>query len=150
VGVGTVYRHFPTKEALFVALLADTFASIAERARAALERKDAWEALTGMLWDAGESLATDRALTEAMAADLTAEPCPGELELAGIAGELMDRAKAAGDLRLDAVVEDIPMLMCGVGSATARPHPCDDAWRRHLAIVIDGLRARPDATPLPD
>jgi AcrR family transcriptional regulator len=150
VGVGTVYRHFPTKEALLVALLEETFASIAERARATLGQGSAWEAFTAILWDAGESLAGDRALTEAMAADLTAEPCPGELELASIATELMERAKASGDLRPDAMVEDIPMLMCGVGSATSRPHPCDTAWRRHLAILIDGLRARPDATPLPD
>jgi AcrR family transcriptional regulator len=149
VGVGTVYRHFPTKEALLVALLEETFASIAARARATLEHGSAWESLTAILWDAGESLAGDRALTEAMAADLTDEPCPGERELAAIATELMERAKAAGDLRPDAMVEDIPMLMCGVGAAMSRPHPCDASWRRHLAILIDGLRARPDATRLP-
>jgi hypothetical protein len=44
-------------------------------------------------------------------------------------------------MRPDVVVEDVPMLMCGVGSATSRPHPCEEAWRRHLAILIDGLRA---------
>ena len=36
------------------------------------------------------------------------------------------------------------MLMCGIGSATRKAHRCPDAWRRHLAIVLDGLRA---ATP---
>src|SRR5690242_1941153 len=61
VGVGTVYRHFPTKEALLWALAQDTFARIAERARALLEREDAWEAFTTLMWDAGESLAGDRA-----------------------------------------------------------------------------------------
>src|SRR5215210_3541406 len=132
VGVGTVYRHFPTKEALFVALLEDTFGQIAARARPALEGDDAWEVLTRIMWDAAESLARDRALAEALAADLTDEPCPGELELAEIARVLMERAKAAGDLRADAMVDDLPMLLCGVGSARGRAHACPGAWRRHL------------------
>jgi AcrR family transcriptional regulator len=141
VGVGTVYRHFPTKEALLEALSEDTFARIADRAREKLERPDAWDAFVELMWDAGDSLAGDRALTEVMAARAPGAPCPGQLELSSIAGELMQRAKDAGAMRPDVVVEDIPMLMCGVGSATTRPHPCQDAWRRHLAILIDGLRA---------
>jgi AcrR family transcriptional regulator len=149
VGVGTVYRHFPTKEALFVALLEDTFARIAERARGTLERDDAWAALTALMWDAAESLAGDRAFAEAMQADLQLEACPGQVELSTITETLIDRAKAAGAMRPDAVLEDIPMVMCGVGSASFRKHPCSDAWRRHLTIVLDGLRARPDCTPLP-
>jgi AcrR family transcriptional regulator len=149
VGVGTVYRHFPTKEALFVALLEDTFARIAKRARATLEHQDAWEAFTTLLWDAGESLAGDRALAEAMRADLSMQPCPGQLELADITRELIARAQAAGDMRPDAMLDDVPMLMCGIGSATYRDHACAESWRRHLAIVLDGLRARPDCTPLP-
>jgi AcrR family transcriptional regulator len=149
VGVGTVYRHFPTKEALFVALLEDTFAQIAGRTRPALDSDDAWAAFTAMLWDAGETLAGDRALVEAMAADLTDEPCRGQSELTQIAAELMERAKAAGDLRPDADIEDLPMLLCGLGHAAQRPHPSGAGWRRHLTILIDGLHARPDSTPLP-
>jgi AcrR family transcriptional regulator len=150
VGVGTVYRHFPTKEALFAALLEDTFARIAVRARGALEEDDVWRAFTALMWDAGESLAGDRALAEAMQADLSPEPCPGQLELGEIFAQLMARAQAAGTMRPDAVVDDIPMLMCGIGSATVRKHAFGAAWRRHLAIVLDGLRARSDLTPLPE
>jgi AcrR family transcriptional regulator len=141
VGVGTVYRHFPTKEALFVALLEDTFARVAERSRHALEDDDPWQAFARMMWDAGESLAGDRALTEAMQADLSTEPCPGQVELADITTELMHRAQAAGAMRPDAMLDDIPMLMCGIGTANCKPHTVPNAWRRHLAIVIDGLRA---------
>jgi AcrR family transcriptional regulator len=141
VGVGTVYRHFPTKEALLEALSEDRFARIAERAREKLDRPDAWDAFVELMWDAGHSLAGDRALTEVMAAREPGAPCHGQIELADIAAELMRRAKEAGDMRPDVVVEDIPMVMCGVGSATSRPHPCPDAWRRHLGILIDGLRA---------
>lgn len=151
VGVGTVYRHFPTKEALFQALREDTFARIATRSRALLDRDDAWQALTDMLWDAGHELAGDRALVEAMEADMPEAPCPGQTEMGEIGGELMRRAQAAGAMRPDAMIDDIPMLMCGIGAAAGRKqHACAASWQRHLAIVLDGLRARPDCTPLPE
>jgi AcrR family transcriptional regulator len=149
VGVGTVYRHFPTKEALFAALLEDTFARIAERSRAALDNDDPWTAFAALMWDAGESLAGDRALAEAMRADLALQPCSGQVEIAAIASELMERAKAQGAMRPDAMLDDITMLLCGLGAATTRQHTCTAAWRRHLAIMLDGLRARGDCTPLP-
>jgi AcrR family transcriptional regulator len=149
VGIGTVYRHFPTKEALTIALAEDTFARIAERSRVLLERDDAWQAFVDMLWDASESLAGDRALTEAMSVQISPKPSAGQLELSEIGAELMRRAQAAGDMRPDVIVDDVPMLMCGVGSATARPHPYAQSWRRHLAIVIDGLRASSASGELP-
>jgi AcrR family transcriptional regulator len=149
VGVGTVYRHFPTKEALLTALVHDSFRRIAERSRALLERDDAWAAFLDLMWDAGESLAGDRAFTEAMSLRVAPDPCPGQAEMGAIASELMTRAQAEGRMRPDVVVEDIPMLMCGVGSATARPHSCADAWRRHLAILLDGLRADAATGALP-
>jgi AcrR family transcriptional regulator len=149
VGVGTVYRHFPTKEALLQALSQDTFARIAERSRRLLDLEDPWEAFTTMMWDAGESLAGDRALTEAMSVRVAPQPCAGQAEIHDIATELISRAQAEGRMRADVVVEDIPMLMCGVGSATGRPHPCANSWRRHLAILLDGLRADAASGTLP-
>ena len=70
-------------------------------------------------------------------------PIPPELqrEINEIYTELVQRAQASGELRPDLVLDDIPMFMCGIGMATAKPHCCPDAWRRHLTIVIDGLRA---------
>jgi hypothetical protein len=41
------------------------------------------------------------------------------------------------------------MFTCGIGMATVKPHACPDAWRRHLAIIIDGLRATSASAPLP-
>ena len=45
-------------------------------------------------------------------------------------------------MRPDAMVDDIGLMMCGVGSASQMDHPVKDAWRRHLAILLDGLRAQ--------
>jgi AcrR family transcriptional regulator len=151
VGVGTVYRHFPTKQALLAALIVDAFDRIAAEARRALDEPDAWEALTRVLWFSAENLAVDRALSEAMASDLEfpAGATAGQTSLQESVAELMRRAQEAGDLRADAVLDDIPMLMCGVGMGRIKEHRCNEAWRRHLAIVIDGLRASSASGTLP-
>ena len=144
VGVGTVYRHFPTKEALLNALTDELFAVIAVHTRTLLTLEDPWEAFTRALWFGAEKTAGDRAFTEIMAAQRKwpARTCPGKEDLLITVGELMERCKAAGRMRQDAMVEDIGLLMCGVGSASQMEHPVPDAWRRHLAIMLDGLRAQ--------
>jgi AcrR family transcriptional regulator len=143
VGVGTVYRHFPTKEALLNALSDEVFAVVAVYVRTLLTLDDPWEAFTRAMWFGAEKTAGDRAFTEILAATRFKEPrtCPGKEDLFVTTGELMERCKAAGVMRADAMVDDIGLLMCGVGSAAAMEHPVPDAWRRHLAIVLDGLRA---------
>jgi AcrR family transcriptional regulator len=142
VGVGTVYRHFPTKEALIEALVVDSFLAIAAAAEAALDVEDPWEAFSSVLWRGAEIMAADRALSEVFAS------IPGAMEQATPMVEgltecmeiLMQRARDAGVLRSDAVLDDIPMIMCGIGSATKKEHRCAAPWRRHLMIVLDGLR----------
>jgi AcrR family transcriptional regulator len=149
VGVGTVYRHFPTKEALVSALAVSLFERVLAAARAAMEIEDPWEAFTTALWQGGEVLSSDRAFTEIVGqAEM---PFPEELQLAMLEAytQLLDRAKASGDLRPDVVLDDIPMVMCGIGMATVKPHQCPGSWRRHLAIIIDGLRAASASGPLP-
>jgi AcrR family transcriptional regulator len=144
VGVGTVYRHFPTKEALLNALTDELFAVIAVHTRTLLTLDDPWEAFTRALWFGAEKTAGDLAFTEIMAAQrkFPARTCPGKEDLIVTIGELMDRCKAAGVMRQDAMVEDIGLMMCGVGSASQMEHPVPNAWRRHLAILLDGLRAQ--------
>jgi AcrR family transcriptional regulator len=152
VGVGTLYRHFPTKQALLGALIVDAFDRIAAEARRALDAEDPWEGLTRVLWCAAENLAGDRAFSEAMASDLEVPPgaTAGQVSLTESVAELMRRAKLSGSLRPDAQIDDIPMLMCGVGMGTIKAHRVPQAWRRHLAIVIDGLRASSVSGRLPD
>src|ERR671910_2175082 len=66
VGVGTVYRHFPTKEALLDALVRERFEEIAGYAREALERDDAWDGFCELIWRAAERNAADLAFCEAV------------------------------------------------------------------------------------
>jgi AcrR family transcriptional regulator len=143
VGVGTVYRHFPTKDALLMALTDELFDVIAAHARELLAHDDPWEAFKDALWFGAQKTAGDRAFSEIIAAqrDIPRETCPGEADLVETVGELMRRCIEAGKMRPDVVIEDIPLVMCGIGSASVLPHPTPDAWRRHLGIVLDGMRA---------
>jgi AcrR family transcriptional regulator len=151
VGVGTVYRHFPTKEALIEALAIDSFERVTVRAKEALELDDPWEALTTTLWAGAEIISADRGLAELMALipGSIIQGSPVEQELNDAMTELLRRAQEAGALRPDVVLDDVPMLMCGIGSATRKSHRCPDAWRRHMTIVIDGIRASAASGPLP-
>jgi AcrR family transcriptional regulator len=149
VGVGTVYRHFPTKEALLLALSDELFETIAAHVRTLLELDDPWEAFQQALWYGAEKTTGDRAFSETMSNSAApVHTCPGKEELREITTELMRRCQEAGKMRPDAIVDDIPLILCGIGGATHMPHPCDDAWRRHLAIVLDGLRAEAASGPL--
>lgn len=150
VGVGTVYRHFPTKAALISALVSDKFDAMAEFAREQLTRDDPWEALVEVLWFGASHGAGDRAFSEIMAArhEEPIQKSPGEEAVGELVADLIERAQAAGKMRSDVTIDDIPLLMCGVGSASGMPHPCPEAWRRHLGIVLDGLRAEAASGPL--
>jgi AcrR family transcriptional regulator len=152
VGVGTVYRHFPTKEALTAALVADSFQRIGDRLEAALAGDgDPWQAFSGVLWFGAELMAGNRGLTEAIGVmPTTPDAVPGMDRVSESMTELIRRAQEAGALRPDVCVDDIPMLMCGVGAATRKPHSCQHPWRRHLSILLDGMRAQAATGKLPD
>jgi AcrR family transcriptional regulator len=150
VGVGTVYRHFPTKEALLEALAADRFLRLAEWAREAFETPDGWEGLCDFLRRSAELGANDRLLSEAMAERDAFQGAQHEKEeLMEATAALVERAQATGELRPEIGAQDIAMLMCGLGRATG-PGSFDHAmsWERYLEIIIAGLRA-PASQPLP-
>jgi AcrR family transcriptional regulator len=142
VGVGTVYRHFPTKEDLLEALAQARFEGLAERARQALELEDGWEGFVDFMTYSARVMAEDRLLSEAM--DQRAEVCGDAAERVGLpdlVGRLLERAKATGKLRPDTERWEVPGLICGIGRAVrgARGAPVM-SWERHLEIILAGLR----------
>jgi AcrR family transcriptional regulator len=139
VGVGTVYRHFPTKEALLDALVRERFEEIAGYAREALEREDAWEGFCELIWRAAERNADDAGFCEVVAFTDQSRIVE-ETGLAQSTELLMERARKQGILRSDATQMDIPIMMAAAGSVM-RAHPSADVWRRYLTIMLDGLRA---------
>jgi AcrR family transcriptional regulator len=152
VGVGTVYRHFPTKQALAEAIAADHFDRLAASAREALENPDPWDGFSTFMRRSGQEQAGDRALAEVMAAEpeVMCDAANRRPDLHEALAELVHRAQAAGKLRPDLVPADVPMLICGVGRATlAGSKGPTMSPRRYLEIVLDGLRA-PGSYELPD
>lgn len=144
LGVGTVYRHFPTKEALLEALADGRFASKARAAREGLEIDDPWEGFVHMMRGAGQVVADDRGLSEAM--EQRPEICGAAARRVGLdklVAELVERAQAAGELRADIAPDDVPSLLCGIGRAVRAEHPGAPAmsWDRYLEIMLAGLRA---------
>ncbi len=141
VGVGTVYRHFPTKEALMGEMVCRKFALIAEHAREGLlQDGEPFEVFAAVLWRNCEATAQDAAAQDALmrAGDAVWDQAHDVMaEMHGLVQQLIDRAQTAGTMRADFSVQDMPMLMCGVSSAMA--HEGWD-WRRHMEIVLDGLR----------
>ena len=145
VGIGTLYRHFPTKESLLGALAAEHFAGLAQRAAAANEAPgSARERLTGLLYGSAERLAADAGHAELMARSSMDVFPFFEQELSELqrhTAALIEQAVADGDLRPDASVNDIGPLMCGLGQVVATgPRMHGDEWRRYLTIMLDGLR----------
>ena len=137
VGVGTVYRHFPTKEALLDALVREHFEEIAGFAREAVEHEDAWEGFCELMWRASEHNAQDMAFCEAIASsDKTT--IIEEVGLMASTRALIERSKRLGRMRADATEDDVAIMMIGA-SAVMRLYP--EAWRRHITLVLDGLRA---------
>lgn len=145
VGVGTVYRHFPTKEALLVELLREKFRLFSARAREALEQDgEPIAILEDLIRHNAETMASDAAVQQALAGvgeHIWAQAEAEQRELLSVTEELLDRARATQSIRPDVEATDIGMLMCGLCSTMGRDAPGFD-WRRHLDLVIDMLRAR--------
>ena len=143
VGVGTVYRHFPNKDALIAELVKEKFGIFTERVNEVLGEDDAWEAFCGVLRGNAELMSQNVALQEAMGgADIDWEYIePSRLELERVTDKLIRRAQREGKLRKDFKATELGMLMGGVCASMGTSNPTGGDWRRHLEIVLDGLRA---------
>ena len=145
VGVGTVYRHFPTKQALLTELVRQTFRLFTEWAREALEAGgEPFALIEGLLRRIAETAAGDAGVQYALASSdaqaARSEAQAEQDELIAVIAGLTGRARRAGTIRPGIEATDIAMLICGVVSAMG-PRPGFD-WRRHLDLVIDALRVR--------
>jgi AcrR family transcriptional regulator len=141
VGVGTVYRNFPTKGALFEALLMARIAPLVAAARSAATADDPGDAFVTFVRQVSDEFADFRALADAMAesgVDLSAakQHISGDLIVA--VEELLRRAQAAGRVRPDVTISDVSAMMAGLSHAD--PSFMDPPQRqRCVALVCDSL-----------
>ena len=147
VGVGTVYRHFPTPDELLRALAADGMGRLVEQCRAAAAAPDVaagWERLVAAVL---HGQLTDDAITAVLCApdDPCAAPSPLAADLGAAVGEVLGRARAAGVVRPETTPDDLRRYLVGLAAAL-RPVAGDEAAvARGLRVLLDGLRA--PATP---
>ena len=152
VGVGTVYRRFPDKDALIDALFEDKIDRAVALADEALEIEDPWEGFTTFMRGMCRMQAGDRGFKDALlATDRGRERVAGARErIAPRALKLLARAQEAGAVRSDLGPFDVPMLNLCVSLIADRTRDvAPDYWERVLTIIIDGLAANGPTTPMP-
>lgn len=145
VGVGTVYRHFPTKDALLVELVRQKFQLFSAHVRDALEQDmEPFAALVQAMRGIAETAAKDAAAQHVLAGadeSVWAQARAEQEELLSATEELVLRCRSAGTIRPEVQATDIGMLMCGVSSSMAARYPGFD-WRRHFDFVVETLKPR--------
>ncbi|GAA4976674.1 TetR/AcrR family transcriptional regulator [Actinoplanes utahensis] len=144
VGIGTVYRRFPTKEELIEAVFTDRLEDLVTLAEEALAAPSAWEGLTGFLRTSARWHAADRGLRDAaLSMDEQHFKKAGE-QIVPLLEQIMERAHAEGTLRADAGFQDFPIIMAMVTEMAQHSEGCRPGlYERYLELMIDGLRARP-------
>jgi len=152
VGVATVYRRFPTKDALLTEAFAGQLTLCSQIVEEGLAAADPWLGFSSVLEKLMEIHALDRGFSRAFTSQLP--------EAAGFTEDrdrtlrlLLDvvrRAKAQGELRAVFVIEDIVLaLMANEGIRAESPRTRVAASRRFAALMLQSFRARPTAAPLP-
>jgi AcrR family transcriptional regulator len=141
VGIGTLYRHFPTRQHLLEAVYVDEVEAIC-RAAADLSDLPPWDALVAWLRAFVSFAATKRAIAQEMLATIDTDAavfrtCRVAITTAG--ESLLQRAQEADAVRADANFSDIARLLGGIASIQSDP----DQIERILDLVLDGLRYQP-------
>lgn len=139
LGVGTLYRHFPDKQALLAAIIGRRFEAITALAAAAEALADPWAAFEALLYGYLESAEPDAAFRFALLGPH--EPTWGDIEeqktqFSAIVERVVRRAVDAGHLRADFSADDFILITRG---AMANMTGSGD-WRRHVALQLEGVR----------
>jgi AcrR family transcriptional regulator len=144
VGIGTLYRHFPTRQALLEALYVDEVEEVC-RSAAEFDGSDPWEELSTWFERFIAYLGTKRALAHELLNYMEVDApifqaCQASLFAAG--EPLLRRAQDAGVVRRDATFAEVMQMVLGI----AKIPSADQAQVAHiLRIALDGLRFSPDA-----
>lgn len=150
VGPGTVYRHFANRDALIRELYDTGVADLHDLAPEILGAETGWRSIELYLERLAEWLIGSPYVPAVMRRMAVIDPSykPGAEFADAIAG-MVARAQAEGSLRTDVTAVDLSVLVDMLGSLGQYGGAYLPFWRRQLTIVLDGLRARPDNTPVP-
>ena len=147
VGIGTLYRHFPTREALVDSIFAEHIGEARAAAEEAAAADDAWAGLVGFLEHVLELQARNLPLRSVLLRHGQGRLAEHRERMRPLLARVVARAKEQGALRDDYTEGDLSLALWSfapIFEATAGVAP--HAWRRHLRILLDGMRAEA-ATP---
>ena len=142
VGVGTLYRRFPNKEALVDALFEDKVENMVVLAHEAEACEDPWEGFIYFIEHALERQVRNRGLREVLLRSEFAGASAARTRnaVAPILTTIIERAQVIGKLRPDVVVNDVPMLVTMLGAVSDYVGPNDpELWQRYMVLILDGL-----------
>jgi AcrR family transcriptional regulator len=133
VGHGTVFRRFPTKDDLMFAVIERHVEEMCGLAKEALAADDPGQAFFDFVWRLAELNMSTPGLHRCV---VHCGDKPGAAELEKLADRIVSRAQRAGAVRRDVKAEDVRLLV-----RSALTNAPAGQWRRHLGVVLDGLRA---------
>jgi AcrR family transcriptional regulator len=143
VGMGTLYRHFSTKDELIDAVLEDALKEIDRLTRAAAAADDAWQGLTMFIEGVLELRVQNRGIRDLIAAgNHGARHAEMRKRIRPVVRGMIARAQEQGTLRSDFKLDDVAFVLQSVGRAIETGDGGRNAWRRQLSFLIDGLRTR--------
>jgi AcrR family transcriptional regulator len=143
VGVGTVYRHFPTKEDLFEAIVMTRLEELLTLARTRAAAPVPGTALFAYLQEFARRASAKHDLLDALGAagiDFKARCADKVNEMKDCVGLLLTRAQAAGAVREDMSVDELIGLVMGTCQAASQSGLGDDACQHMVEVVCDGIR----------
>ncbi|HEX3595775.1 MAG TPA: helix-turn-helix domain-containing protein [Polyangiaceae bacterium] len=150
VGIGTVFRHFPTKNALLEALLIAKLRRLVEEAEELSSSEDPRAALFTFFTHMLEQSSSKKAFSEALAAagvDVRGATLETKRDLGNAVNKLLCNAQRAGTVRKDVQVPELMALMAGASHAAEHATNSHEVATRALAIIFDGLRPAGAARP---
>ena len=144
LGVGTLYRHFPTREALIDVLVAERLHQLVTSAETAADNIEPWSAVEDLVWRFAALEADDRGMADilsdyrARAIDAPDAPVAAFMNYLTAA---VTRAQASGVMRGDVSAMDVLTAVCGLGKMVGPASASDpEQWRRLVRVLLDGLR----------
>ncbi|MEV5707422.1 helix-turn-helix domain-containing protein [Actinoallomurus sp. NPDC052274] len=152
VSIGTLYNHFPTREAFFDVIFPERLGALDRIAATALAADDSWAGFVGFIEGLFTLQAADRGMNDALAqrfpmSSAVKAACRRGFEQAE---RVIERAKDDGVLRADFESQDLVTLVWAMSQVIRESMDVAPlAWKRHLAFFLDGLRADAGTVPAP-
>ncbi len=152
VGIATLYRRFPDRSELITEAFADALAQFESSTAHALAADDPWDGFADLVTAVGDIEARNRGFTHLIQSEVRPLRGLGGDRAAGqhAIAQVIRRGQDADVLRGDLTPEDLPVIsfaIAGILETTRDDVP--DAWRRHVALLLDGCRADGRRTTLP-